>query len=151
MFKLYVSKLNPGFNHLWQHPKQGRHQYTDEVWYNKVVVGHNLLERFMVYLSKDANLSQRYTNHCIRHTVMDTLDKKNFEARHMMAIFGHRSESSIKKYAKRCPLKKNWEMSDRLAQTIAPKKTKTETSEIAPLQNVTNTVPTATVTKDNQN
>ena len=79
MFELYMSKINKDYKPLWQKGKQGRIVYTDEVWYNKSRVGHDPLERFLKYLSKDANLSQDdYTNHCVQSTVLGTLDENNF-------------------------------------------------------------------------
>ena len=68
------------------------------------------------------NLSRcDYTNQSIRHTCMEVLDEE-FEARHIMAVSGHKSESTIKNYAKKCPEKKKWEMSHTLAETFIPDK-----------------------------
>jgi len=52
-------------------------------------------------ISRVAGLSQRYTNHCIRATSIQTLDRAGFEARHITRITGYKSESSIKSYSKR--------------------------------------------------
>ena len=125
MFRLYTSKLNPNFPWLWQRPKQGRLHYTDAIWYDKVKVGHDKLERFMKYLSEEAGLSQTYTNHCIRHTAMSTLDSAGFEARHIMAISGHKSENSIKKYARQCSDEKKRHMESTLTDKLLTKKPKT--------------------------
>lgn len=53
----------------------------------------------MKQISKTAGLSQSYTNHSIRATVITELDNIGFEARHIMAVSGHRSEASIRSYA----------------------------------------------------
>lgn len=54
----------------------------------------------MKTISSDAGLSQIYTNHCIRATCITTLDNNGFEARHIMSITGHKSETSIRAYSK---------------------------------------------------
>ena len=150
MFKLYTSKVHREFKHLWQRPKQGRLHYTDDKWHDKVIVGRDPLERFMKYLSSDANLSKQYTNHCIRHTVMDNLEEHGFEARHIMGLSGHKSESSVKKYAKRVSTKKKREMADTLATTMKTKHAKLETvTNPVPLLNLTNTIDTNQNQNDN--
>ena len=52
----------------------------------------------MKRISKKANLSKTYTNHSIRATAVTVLDRSGFEARHIMTIGGHKSESSIGSY-----------------------------------------------------
>ena len=55
----------------------------------------------MSSISKELKLSQKYTNHCIRATAVSLLDGCNFEARHIMRVSGHKSESSIRLYSRR--------------------------------------------------
>lgn len=109
MFKLYISKLNPKVDFLWQRPKAGTIYYTDEVWYDKVRVGHDPLERFMVFTGPEAGLSKKYTNHSIRSTVMGILSDE-YEGREVIYWSGHASEGTIKQYVKRVPEKKQREM-----------------------------------------
>ena len=54
----------------------------------------------MKNISVDAKLSIIYTNHCIRATSVSVLDECGIEARHIMSVSGHRSESSIRSYAR---------------------------------------------------
>ena len=132
MFKLYISKINKDVNYLWQRPKQGSIHYTDEKWYDHQRVGKDPLECYMKMLSKDLKLSNpNYTNHSIRATCITLLDRAQFEARHIIAITGHKSESTIKKYAKGCSSEKKREMSEALASKIKPKIPKLENSENA--------------------
>lgn len=105
-FELYLSKLNPNDPRLWQKPRQGFIDYEDPEWYYAQPVGHDPLETFMEKLSIKLQLSDVYTNHCIRATCMQILDNAGFEARHIIALSSHKSESTIKKYATRCPLGK---------------------------------------------
>ena len=69
----------------------------------------------MKRISKDVSLSENYTNHCLRATVITNLGAVGFEARHIKAIYGHKSDETIKSYAVRCPDKKKKEMSDALS------------------------------------
>ena len=112
MFKLYTSKLHMNFNHLWQRPKNKELHYTNELQYDRQVVGHDPHERYTRYLSVGHSQFTIYANHCTRGTVLCTLDAAGFEARHIMAMSGNRSESSIKKYAVKCPDSKKREMSN---------------------------------------
>ena len=52
-------------------------------------------------ISKELKLSQKYTNHCIRATAVLLLDECNFEARHIMCVSGHKSDSRIRSYSRR--------------------------------------------------
>lgn len=45
-------------------------------------------------------LSTLYTNHCIRATCITNLDQRGIEARHIMSVSGHKSETSIKSYSR---------------------------------------------------
>ena len=55
----------------------------------------------MPKLSLKYKLSQRYTNHSIRVTSVQTLEDVNVEGRHIVRISGHKSINSIQSYAKR--------------------------------------------------
>ena len=61
----------------------------------------NTLGTFMSSISKELKLSQKYTNHCIRATAVSLLHQCNFEARHIMRVLGHKSESNIRSYSRR--------------------------------------------------
>ena len=93
-FEKYLKHLNPQNEFLFQRPKKNTTKDSD-VWYDNMVVGD-----MMKNISKQAGLSQQYTNHSIRATAVTILDKSGFEARHIMSVSGHRSESSIRSYSK---------------------------------------------------
>ena len=79
-FELYLSKLHPELEFLWQRPKDNPSE--NDSWYCKVPLGKTTIGNFMKELSRTANLSQNYTNHSIRTTAV-TVDHCNFEARHI--------------------------------------------------------------------
>ena len=119
LFQLYVSKLNPKRDDLWQKPKKDV-STTDQVWYDNVPVGPHPLDNFMKGLAERAQLSKPYTNHCIRSTCITNLDESGFEARHITAVSGHKSETTIKNYSVKCPDKKKRQMSDALSEKLLP-------------------------------
>ena len=88
-------------------------------WFDDAPVRKDTLNNVMKKLSVDSKLSKIYTNHCIRHAVVNTLDNNNFKACHIMAHTGHKSESRIRAYATKCPVNKFQEMSECLANTLA--------------------------------
>ena len=118
-FKLYMQKLNPKLNVFFQRPKPSFK--SDDSWYDAQVLGVKTLEQMMKKISVDAELSMVYTNHCIRATSITLLDTRGFEARHIMSVSGHRSESSLRSYSKTdlCVKRK---MSSDLADFIYSKK-----------------------------
>lgn len=70
----------------------------------------------MKVLSEKYKLSKSYTNHSLRATTITLLDEEGFEARHIMSISGHKSETSIKHYSRTGESKKRM-----IAETISNK------------------------------
>ena len=93
---VYVSKLNPKCDAFFQRPRKQIAE-GDLVWYDNQVV--NMLGSKMKSLSRQAQSSKDYTNHSIHATSVTILDHGGFEARHIMCVSGHKSESSIRSYA----------------------------------------------------
>lgn len=60
-----------------------------------------MLAIMMPDISEQAKLSFRCTNHSVRATAITALDDTGIEARHIMRASGHKSEVSIRSYAKR--------------------------------------------------
>ena len=54
----------------------------------------------MKTISAKTGLSTLYTNQCIRATCITSLDQHGIEARHIMSVRGHKSETSIKSYSR---------------------------------------------------
>lgn len=121
LFKLYKDKIHPDVPFFWQRPKQGKLHYCDTYWYDKARVGHDPIENFMATLSKEAQLSKRYTNHSIRSTAMGILGNK-YEGRIIIGLSGHKSENTIKQYIRTLPPETKKDMSKTLAENILVKK-----------------------------
>ena len=134
MYLFYKGKLHPECEFLFQKPRKNIY-YHDPVWYEPRRIGHNPIETFMRNLSYSAQLSRNdYTNHSIRSTCISNLDRLGFEARHITALSGHKSEATIKEYSVKCPENKKREMCDALVSTLHPQAKKRKST------------PTATVT-----
>ena len=98
-FELYLSHLNPLNEFLFQRPR-GNASTSEDLWYDDMVVGERTVGQKMKNISREAKLPKCNTNHSIRVTAVTILDKSGFEARHIMAIRGHKNEASIQSYSK---------------------------------------------------
>ena len=90
-------------------------------------------DRFMkLSLTKSVKLDGNYTNHSIRATVITTLDREGFEARHIIQLSSHKSESTVKEYSMKCSENKREEMFQSLTNAMQPKNKKQKSSTPAP-------------------
>ena len=94
---MYLQKLNPRYEALFQYPKRAVTQ-EDQVWYDNKPLGVNKLPGMMKEISKLASLSKIYTNHSVRAIAITLLSDRQVPSRHTMAISGHCSEASLKNY-----------------------------------------------------
>jgi len=92
--KLYISKLDPEQDTFYCKPKKSKifDPKKAETWYSTNVIGKNRLGSFMREISGRLNLSQPYTNHSIRTTVITLLVSSGVNAREIMNVTGHRCE-----------------------------------------------------------
>ena len=93
-----VTCLNLKNEYLFQRPKKGEDE-SDKVWYDNMVIGQRTLGEKMKKLSIEAKLSCVYINRSIRATMITKLDKSGYESQHIMAVSGHRNETSIRSYS----------------------------------------------------
>ena len=99
-FLSYTDHLNPFEKSFWQRPLD-KFDATQPIWYYRAPLGVKPLGNMMARLSLKYKLSQRYTNHSIRVTSLQVLEDNNIEGRHAIRISGHKSDQSIKCYARR--------------------------------------------------
>lgn len=112
-----MEKLNSNRNELWQKPKPHVDGPESE-WFVNQVLGKDTLNNAMKCLSAAAGLSKTYTNHSIRATVVTVMDDNDCPTRHIQATTGHKSESSIKAYAKKISAKKRREICELLQNQV---------------------------------
>ena len=117
-FLEYKMKLNPACKWFWQRPKSLESDES-EPWYCNAPLGKNTLGNKVKDISKRANCSRVYTNHCLRSTSITSLDNAGFASRDIMTVSGHHSEASIKNYSRTSETKK-LEMSNAIAAVINP-------------------------------
>ncbi len=110
-FEKMVSKLSPFVDDLWQRPLECFNPASN-VWYYKYPISKDTLGHMMNKISELANLSYTYTNHCVRATNLSVLDAAGFDARHLMANAGIRSESTIRSYSNRLSESRRASLSD---------------------------------------
>ena len=95
--ELFLSKLNPQCEVLFQYPKRNWRP-CDKIWYENRPLGINKLSAMMKDISSAAGLSRVYTNHSVRATAITLWSTAGLTNREIMAISGHRNESSLKSY-----------------------------------------------------
>ena len=125
--KLYLSKLNPANEVFYQKPKPKNYNGCT-VWYENKPLGKNTLGKMMSSISEAANLSNKYTNHCLRATAATVLAEAGVEARNICSVTGHKNESSLKSYIHGPSLQQRHQFSKTLSDhgksctTVAPVK-----------------------------
>lgn len=97
--KKYISLLNPKCSALFQRPKPT--VLAEGPWFENKLLGVNTLGSMMKNISKDAKLSQIYTNHCVPATTITLWTEAGLATRHIMMISGHKNEQSLKHYNSR--------------------------------------------------
>ena len=112
----YKALLNPFCTSFWQKPKSKATQHGP--WYDKVPVGVNTLGNKVRQITEAAGCCGKYSNHSLRATTVTTLNDAGFESRDIMTVTGHKSESSLKHYARTSAQTKK-EMSNKLAKGLA--------------------------------
>lgn len=98
--KQYIAKLNPECEAFFQRPR-GKYSMEDPIWFENRPLGINKLSSMMKSISEQAGLSQIYTNHSVRATVITSLSDANIPTRQIMNVSGHVSEESLRSYSRR--------------------------------------------------
>lgn len=124
--RLYCSKLNPDCNAFFLFPKRFWKGPEESVWFENRCLGANKLGSMMKELSKAANLSQVYTNHCIRATAITLWSDAGLANRHIMKLSGHRDENSLKSYNARPSSQQLQVCSNGLSSALNPQATQAD-------------------------
>ncbi|XP_069120795.1 uncharacterized protein [Argopecten irradians] len=101
MLQLLIRKTDPNatmlFNQFMKTAKSG-----DDIWFTNKPLAARTYSNFMSDICAAAQLSTKYTAHCLRATAIDALNNHGFEARHIMYMSGHKTESAIRSYNRSC-------------------------------------------------
>ena len=96
----YLSKIPENCDFLLPMPL--KKPSDDGIWYcSKRSLGKNTIGKMMVDISKAANLGKRYTNHCVRVTVVSNLRDNGVQPADIAAVTGHKNINSVEKYVRR--------------------------------------------------
>ena len=118
----FIKHLNPKLDCLFQRPRELSGKFNPEnetVWYCNSPVGESTLANMMKTMSKAAGITPHLTNHCVRATAVTVLSESNVEARHIKAVTGHKSDSSIEKYNARASFHQKENMSNILSGFVS--------------------------------
>jgi hypothetical protein len=140
--KKYLSKLNLRCDALFQRAKPKIDKEDEDVWFENKCLGVHKLESLMKTISKEAKLSEIYTNHCLRATTSTILSDAGIENRKICAVTGHKNETSLQSYIKQPSLHQRAQMCDILHAYGKQEKTPVMSTVAKP-----NATPTATITK----
>ena len=69
-------------------------------------------------MSMKYNLSQRYTNHSLHVTSLQTLDDAKIEGRYIIRVSGHKSVSSVQNYARKLSTSRKRSISSVLSERV---------------------------------
>ena len=94
----YPNKIPPTNNFLFPLPLQ-RITNKSNFWYvPRRNMGKDSLGNMMRSISEKAELSQMYSNHCVRVTTVSILHEKGFSADQISSVTGHKSTQSVTNY-----------------------------------------------------
>ena len=109
--KLYVSKLNPSCDALFQRANT-KFSATSDRWFDNMPLGVKSLGNMMSKLSEKYGLAGQYTNHSLRATTVTALNHAGVGAGDICHVTGHKSIESLRHYCDRPSLGKSCDMSD---------------------------------------
>ena len=115
-YELYISKLNPECDRLFQAPivKYCR----DGMWYQNKPLGKNMLSQMMINISNQAGLSQKYTNHSVGVSTVTNLFQAGMSAEKICSITKHKNQESLKPYISDLSAKQKRECNDVLRKSL---------------------------------
>ena len=99
--KKYLSKLDPTSDVFFQQVRTCANVISKDVWYNGRPMGQSTLSGLMPKISREANLSKIYTNHCIRVTLITMLSNEGVDDTDIIAVSGHKNVQSLIPYKRK--------------------------------------------------
>lgn len=129
----YLSHLNPASDVLFQRPRDSQSKTfqscESDSWYCNAPLGEYSLNNMLKDMSKRAGIQPHLTNHCLRATSVTVLSNNNCEVRHIKAVTGHKSDTSIESYNQRPSLVQQERMSTMLSGFHSVEKENTENTQ----------------------
>lgn len=102
-YKLYLEKMQQcKGDSLFPKPCLNKKKLASGMWYTEEKpVGKNTLDSMMARLSEKANLSKRYTNHCLRVTAITVLKENGATNEEIATFSGHKNPGSVQRYCRK--------------------------------------------------
>ena len=100
-FQLFMEKRSPDCDSLFVYPKQKwskKVNFGDSYWFGTRVVGPHTILKFMPTMSKRAQLSQRYTQTCVRSSMMSILSKAGVSPKDIVKATKYQFENGLNAY-----------------------------------------------------
>ena len=98
--KLYIFHLNTSYEAFFQRPNAYFSGHVSSRWFDNMAVGRSILGGFMSRISTEAQLTNRFTNHCVRASTITTLKHQGFSNSDICSVTGHKREESLVHYCK---------------------------------------------------
>jgi hypothetical protein len=115
--ELYISKLHPINEWLWQKPICRLLSMNDACWYESRKLGKNILSNMMSTISSHCSLSKKFTNHCVRVSACTLLGDLGYSDLDIQSVSKHKSTDSLGLY-KRVKENRKVEMATRMAESL---------------------------------
>ena len=96
-FEFYLNRLYPSCQALFQTPNH-HFKRAESRWFRNEPLGKNTIAKLMENVSSKAELSERYTNHCIWASTITALYQRGVDAKQICAITKHKDERSLSHY-----------------------------------------------------
>ena len=96
-FEFYILRLNPNCQALFQTPNK-HFKKEGSQWFRNEPLGKNKIAKLMENISLKAELSEKYTNHCIRASTVTSLFQRGVDAKQICEITKHKDERSLTHY-----------------------------------------------------
>ena len=119
-FEFYLSKVRPECDALFQTPNKNYARSPAEHWYKNEPLGKNAIAKIMERLSVKAELSQRYTNHCVRASAVTHLFQRGVDTKKICSITKHKDERSLTHYINQTTSEQKRECSRILTEAFQP-------------------------------
>eukprot|EP00117_Sycon_ciliatum_P024054 scpid98822/ scgid20284/ len=92
---MYLSKLNPKCDRLFQRPLFLANGQRASIWYFASPIGKDKIDNMTLDISQQAQTRYGYTNHCVRATLVTTLAAEGVADRRILAITVHKNVQSL--------------------------------------------------------
>lgn len=133
--ELYLHKLSPKCDALFQYPKRNWSGILESCWYENRPLGVNKLSTMMKDISAAAELSKIYINHSVRASAITLWSQAGLSNRQIMAISGHRNETSLRSYNNQHSTSQLRQCSNVLAHALGDLNASTDQSQESRSQN----------------